>query len=635
MSTTTGDAAAPQRPSAPAISRTAWRALVVLLMGMFIALLDTTIVNVALPTIKSSLNASESTLSWIISGYALAFGLALIPAGRIGDRIGHKWVYFTGIAIFTAASFACGISQSDTQLVVFRVIQGLAGGIFVPAVTAFIQILFPPQSRGKAFAIMGSVIGVSSALGPIVGGLLIQAFGDTNGWRTVFYVNLPIGAATLILAAIWLPKRDKSAPRPPAGLDWIGVLLVSAALVAILVPLIQGQQAGWPLWTYLTIAGGVILLALFALWEVRVARAGKSPLVPPALFRHPQFTGGVVLALVYFAAFTSIFFTISLLWQTGLAHSALASGAVTIPFAVGSIFGSSQSGRLAARLGRNVLIMGTALVALGLIAVWLILENVNAASLNNWMLIAPLFFAGVGNGFFIAPNAQFIVATVDRRDAGSASAVIAAVQRVGSAVGIAVIGSVLFGTLVVAKPAAPTSHTPAAIAAVKKQALANVATGFTNASAKAMLVSVIFAVVAFALVFALPKRVGVPGAPGGNGGQQGAPQGAPEGAPAGAPAGAGSASGAGSVSGADGAHADRSGDSAPASPDVAPQDAGAEAQGAGVAPQDADAQTARPHGSHTADPAHPAEPSPSHGSHVAEHPHGAHAAPVEPDAPRH
>jgi len=492
---------------APHIPRSAWRALFVLLTGMFIALLDTTIVNVALPTIRTSLDASESTLSWIISGYALAFGLSLIPAGRVGDRLGHKWVFITGIALFTVASFACGIAQSDAQLVIFRVVQGLAGGIFVPAVTAFILLLFPARARGKAFAIMGAVIGVSSAIGPIVGGLLIQAFGDADGWRLVFYVNLPIGVLALVGAIAFLPRRDPSARRPAAGLDWVGLVLVSGSLVALLVPLIQGQDEGWPLWTYLTLAGGVALLVLFGFWEVRYSMAGRSPLVPPSLFRHPSFTGGVILALVYFAAFTSIFFTISLLWQGGLQHSALATGAVTIPFAIGSIIGSSQSNHLSARLGRTVLIIGTALVAIALTWLWLLLSHVKGAELTGWMLLTPLLIGGLGNGLFIAPNARFIVATVDHRDAGSGSAVIAAVQRIGSAVGIAVIGSVLFGTLTIAATAAPASRTPAALAAVKRQALDNLAAGFTDAAAHAMLVSAIFAVVAFALVFALPKRV--------------------------------------------------------------------------------------------------------------------------------
>ncbi|ROS61536.1 EmrB/QacA subfamily drug resistance transporter [Frigoribacterium sp. PhB160] len=506
---------ATRAPAPAAIPRHAWLALVALLLGMFIALLDTTIVNVALPTIRTSLDASESTLSWIISGYALAFGLTLIPAGRIGDRIGHKWVYFTGVLLFTLASLACGVATSDVQLVIFRVVQGLAGGIFVPAVTAFIQLLFPGRARGKAFAIMGAVIGVSSALGPIIGGLIIQAFGDENGWRLVFFVNLPFGVITLIAAAVLLPKRDESVPRPDKGLDWFGLVLVSAAFVALLVPLIQGQDEGWPAWTYVTIAAGLVLLAAFGAWEVAYTKRGRTPLVPPKLFSHPSFTGGVVLALVYFAAFTSIFFTISLLWQSGLGHSALASGAVAIPFAVGSIISSSQSNKLAQRLGRNVLVLGTALVAVGLGSMWVLLLTVDAADLTNWILLVPLLVAGLGNGFFIAPNVQFIVATVDPQDAGSASAVISAIQRIGSAVGIAIIGSVLFGSL-------PTGRELATAAGR--------ATGFTDASAAAMGVSAAFAVAAFLLVFALPRRVshGRPPASAGRDGQGGhAPDGQP------------------------------------------------------------------------------------------------------------
>ncbi|RIJ44789.1 MFS transporter, partial [Clavibacter lycopersici] len=337
-----GGTGASGAPAAPVVSRRAWQALIVLLAGMFIALLDTTIVNVALPTIRTSLDASESTLSWIISGYALAFGLALIPAGRLGDRYGHKWVFVTGIALFTLASLACGVAQDDLQLVIARVVQGLAGGLFVPAVTAFIQLLFPPQARGKAFAIMGAVIGVSSALGPIVGGLIIQAAGEESGWRLVFFVNLPVGLATVIAAIFLLPSRQVaeqvagdvraqsgqqagrgSAPaKAPAasGVDLVGILLVSAGLVALLVPLIDGQDQGWPLWTYLSLVGGVVLLALFGAWEVMQTRRSKSVLVPPHLFTHPAFTGGVILAMVYFAAFTSIFFTISILWQSGLGN---------------------------------------------------------------------------------------------------------------------------------------------------------------------------------------------------------------------------------------------------------------------------------------------------------------------------
>ncbi|MBG6054628.1 EmrB/QacA subfamily drug resistance transporter [Salinibacterium sp. CAN_S4] len=492
----------------------AWASLAVLMVGLFMSLLDTTIVNVALPTIRDSINADEATLAWIISGYALAFGLVLIPAGRIGDSIGHKWVFFAGLALFTAASLFAGVAQDSTQLIVARVLQGLGGGIFFPPVTAFIQLLFPPMKRGKAFAILGAVLGVSSALGPIVGGLLIQAFGEQSGWRYIFFVNLPIGVAGLVAAVIVLPKLSQGAK---LSLDGVGLVLLAGSLVALLVPLIQGQEEGWPLWTYLSIAGGIVLLVLFAFWERRLAARGISPLVPPRLFSHAAFTGGTILALVYFAAFTSIFFTIALLWQAGLGNSALESGLVTIPFAIGNIIAASQSDRIAQQLGRGVLVLGAGLVFLGLISLWVILLTIPGTDLTNWMLLGPLAIAGVGNGFFIAPNSRFIVATVDQSEAGAASGVIGTMQRIGSAIGIAVVSSVLFAVANLGGVAdeikqkvgealkAGTYATPElAGEAISKIVLA---AHFTEAATVAMFVSACFALVALALVFTLPKRV--------------------------------------------------------------------------------------------------------------------------------
>ncbi len=390
------------------------------------------------------------------------------------------------------ASLFCGLAQSSLQLIVARVVQGLAGGMFVPGVTALIQLLFAPQVRGKAFAILGSVIGVSTALGPILGGLIIEAFGDANGWRLVFWVNLPIGVVALIAAVKILPSGAEAGDS--RGYDFVGLALLTAGLIALLVPLIEGQDKGWPVWTFVTLGAGVLLIVAFAWWEVRIQ--DDSPMVPPHLFSHPAFTGGTILALVYFAAFTSIFFTISLLWQAGLGHTALESGVVGVPFAIGSIIGASQSNRLAQRLGRTVLVVGTGMVAVGLVAVWIILRTVAAPDLVNWDLLLPLLVAGVGSGLFIAPNAQFIVATVDRSEAGAASGVISVMQRVGSAIGIAVIGSVLFGTLHI------TSRDPAAVAQA-----------FVDSAAHALAVSAALAVVSFGLVFVLPRSVETPRAP--------------------------------------------------------------------------------------------------------------------------
>jgi EmrB/QacA subfamily drug resistance transporter len=497
---------APPAPAVTVTPRRAKLALAVLLAGMFMALLDTTIVNVALPTIRDSLNASEATLTWIIAGYALAYGLALIPAGRFGDRFGHKWVFFAGLALFTVASLAAGLAQDETQLVVARAVQGLGGGIFFPPVTAFIQLLFPPAKRGVAFAVMGATIGVSTALGPIVGGLLIQALGEESGWRWIFVINLPIGVLALIAAAVLLPA---GAEGKKLSTDLLGLVLLSGALVAILVPLIQGQDEGWPLWTYLSIAGGVVLVVLFALWERAVAARGTEPLVPPHLFSHRAFTGGVILALVYFAAFTSIFFAISIFWQAGLGHTALEAGLVSTPFAIGSIVGASQSDRLAERLGRAVLTIGVALLAVGLIALWLIMVVVPTADLTAWALLGPMLVAGFGSGLFIAPNARFIVATVDRTEAGAASGVIGTMQRIGSAIGIAVIGSILFGIADLDSVGADikAGMMDGTFTNPDLAASSVLAAHFGPAATAAIAVSAVFAVVAFALTFTLPKRV--------------------------------------------------------------------------------------------------------------------------------
>ena len=465
--------------------RRSWLALTVLLVGAFMALLDTTIVNVAIPTIRTSLAASNATLSWIVSGYALAFGLALIPAGRVGDRLGHRWVFISGLALFTVASLACGLARDDTQLIAARAVQGLAGGMFFTPITALIQLMFSDRKRARAFAMMGATIGFSVALGPLVGGLIIQASGADAGWRMVFDVNVPLGVLAVIAAVRLLPAGAENAD---TGADWAGLVLLSAGLVALLTPMIQGQQEGWPPWTYASLAGAVVLLALFAVWERHVERIGGNPLVPPRLFAHPSFTGGVLLALVYFAAFTSIFFTIALLWQAGLGHTALQSGLVVTPFAIGLIGGASQSDELAARFGRSLLVVGLGMVAFGITAVWLVLALTLPTGYSGWQLVAPLFIAGLGSGFFIAPNIDFIVSTVDPGDAGAASGVIGTTQRVGSAIGIAIIGTILFGTL----------HFPASPDAV--------ALAFGHSATLAMGASAGLSIAAFALVFALPKR---------------------------------------------------------------------------------------------------------------------------------
>jgi MFS family permease len=284
------------------------------------ALLDTTIVTVALPAIRSGLHASPATLEWVVSAYALAYGLTLVPAGRAGDRFGHKPLFLIGLIVFTLASLACGLSQNQGEIIAARAVQGIGAGIFYPAIAATIQLTFTGAQRSKAFGALGATIGASIALGPVLGDLIIAGASTDDGWRWVFLVNLLIGAAAVPVAAWLLPSGQSRLPRQ---FDPAGVGLLSAALLLLLIPLVEGQQENWPAWCYACFGGCAVAFALLAWWEIRAERAGRDPLFKPSLLAQSSFSAGAVFAVVYFAGFTSVFFTISILWQSGLARSAL------------------------------------------------------------------------------------------------------------------------------------------------------------------------------------------------------------------------------------------------------------------------------------------------------------------------
>jgi len=474
-------------------------ALACLILGMSMAMLDVTIVNVALPTLEQSLEVNESVLSWVISGYSLAGGIVLISAGRLGDRIGHKPLFVIGLALFTLASAWCGFAADGTQLVIARVIQGLGFGIFFPAVAAFIQLMYTGRERGRAFGIMGATIGLFTAAGPLVGGLLIEAFGEADGWRWIFFVNLPFGALAFIGGLVLLPWGAASDRKE--RLDPIGLLLVTLGLLAILVPLIEGQELGWPWWLWIVMVVGALILVAFWFLEVARERRGRAQLVPPRLFAHRAFTGGVIFGFVYFAAFTSIFFSLSLYWQAGLTHTALETGLMTLPFSIVAIVGAGLSDRLAHALGRGVLVIGTALLSVGFVALWAVVAFIDPAEISWLWLLAPLAIGGFGSGLVTAPNTTFIVATVDRAEAGAASGVLSTIQRVGAAAGIALVGAVLFGLLdqdLLSEAGA--THDPAQIT----EALG---IAFQSGASGGLLVSAVCAIVSFALVWTLPRRV--------------------------------------------------------------------------------------------------------------------------------
>jgi EmrB/QacA subfamily drug resistance transporter len=462
-----------------------WRAVSIVLVGAFMALLDTTIVNVALPSIRTGLHASAASLEWIVSGYALAYGLALVPGGRAGDRFGHKRLFLIGLTIFTLASVGCGVSQTQGEIVAARIVQGLGAGLFFPAISATIQHAFTGPARSKAFGVLGAVIGVSTAMGPLLGGLIIAGFGVDDGWRWVFLVNLFIGAVAIPMAAWRLPTATAHIKR---GFDPPGLVLLTAGLLLLLIPLVEGQQDGWPTWTWVCFGCCVVVFALLARWELAADRRGGDPLLKPTLLRQTSFSAGAVFAIAFFGGFSGIFFTLSILWQEGLAHSALMTGLVIAPYSVGTLATAANSHRLSGRLGRMVLVLGCSLLLVGLVLVVLVI-HATSPTVNGYAMIGPLLLAGLGTGMTIAPNQDFVLATVPRQEAGTAAGILGTSQRLGTAIGIAIIGTVLFGSL----KFVPGRN--------------SVADAFSHSAQLALLANLGFMVVALILVVALPRQV--------------------------------------------------------------------------------------------------------------------------------
>jgi EmrB/QacA subfamily drug resistance transporter len=481
-----GRADGPGPPGAPA--RRDWQILIVVLAGAFMAVLDTTIVNVALPSIAEGIKATPADLEWVVSGYALTFGLALVAAGRLGDRFGYKPMFLVGLTVFTLASLACGLSRSPAELTAARLVQGLGAGIYYPAISATIQRLFTGRARSRAFGLLGTAVGISTAVGPLAGGLLIQAAGMQDGWRWVFLINLAVGAAAIPAAARLLPRRARSEQH---GLDPLGNLLLALTLLLLLFPLVQGRAAGWPAWSWACLAGCAVAAAGLTAWDVRLERRGGEPVLQIGLLHHRSFAGGQLLALLYFAGFTSLFFTLSILWQDGLGRSALATGLLIVPFALGSLISAASSDRFSTRFGRRAVLAGIIAMLAGQGAVLLVLY-LSGVSISAWALTGPLALAGLGNGLVIAPNQDFVLSSVPRREAGTAGGALITAQRMGAAIGIAVIGTALFGSQ--DSPAGggrPGAVMPVIVHGAQRATLANLA----------------FTAAALACALALPRRL--------------------------------------------------------------------------------------------------------------------------------
>jgi EmrB/QacA subfamily drug resistance transporter len=433
------DTAAVHSPS-PAPRLAPRLALPILMAGTFMFVLDFFIVNVAIPSTQRDLGASASEIQLIVATYAIALASGLIIGGRLGDLFGRRRVFMLGLALFTVASAVCGAAPSSGVLIAGRIAQGIGAALYSPQILSIVGTAYQGEERERTITLYGLVLGLGAASGQLIGGLLIQIDALGLEWRSCYLVNVPIGVAALLLA-----RRGLNESRASRGdsLDVPGALLASAALVAVVLPLVEGRQQGWPAWTWVVLGASVPLLVGFVLVERRVAAAGGSPLVHPRLLRERPFTVGLAATIVFYAGMASFFLVLALYLQEGRGLSALDSGLVFTPLAVGYLVASVAAQRLAPRFGRQVLAAGGLIRGAGL------LMTVAAIGLDAGLaaLMAALVVDGIGMGLLTAPLISTVLAGLRPENAGAASGVLGAANQVGNTIGVALVGVLFYSSL--------------------------------------------------------------------------------------------------------------------------------------------------------------------------------------------
>ncbi|MGI8333205.1 MFS transporter [Actinomadura scrupuli] len=421
-----------------------WIALFVILAGEVMDLLDALVTNIAAPTMRADLGGSATMIQWLGAGYTLAMAVGLMTGGRLGDLYGRKRMFLLGALGFTAGSLLCAISQSPEMLVGSRVLQGLFGAVMLPQGLGMIKEMFPPKQMGAAFGAFGPVMTLSSIGGPIMAGWLIDADYFGTGWRMIFLINLPLGLGAFLAGLKWLPRADAGLARA-TRLDVPGMLIATAAAVLLVYPLVQGRELGWPAWTFVSMAASAALFVFFAWFELRKKRSGADPLIEPSLFVKRGFTGGLVVGLVFFSAMTGFSLAFSLYTQIGLHYSPLKAGLAGVPMSIGMVagFGMAQAVQ---RFGRKVIHTGVAIMAAGVVGVVVTLQ-LAGIGVTPWQLAPALVLTGLGMGLLMAPFFDTVLAGVEPHETGSAGGTLTAIQQLGAALGVAVLGTIFFGLL--------------------------------------------------------------------------------------------------------------------------------------------------------------------------------------------
>ncbi|WP_372511119.1 MFS transporter [Streptomyces cylindrosporus] len=434
----------PEKSEAPATDNRPRALLALVLAAQFMALLDVFIVNVAAPTIGTDLHASGADLQLVIAGYAITYSVLLITGARLGDRLGHGRVHLAGLALFTAASLACGLARGSAELIVFRLVQGAGSAVMIPQVLSLIQRNFTGEARARALGAYAAVIAVGAAAGQVVGGLLVSADLFGTGWRPVFLVNVPVGLVLLAVGSRVLPARDAEAGDRGRGLDLPGLLLLGAAVSLFTVPLVLGQEQDWPLWSWLSLASAAVLFALFCWYESRLARHGGAPLIAPRVLRHPGMGLAVFRILAVMAVNGGFLFAVTLHIQGGLGYSALRAGLSFAPTAV--VFGlvGLTWRNWPASWQRLLIPVGFVLIALSVTGVGLALKGGAEGGVPLYVAYAGV---GVGIALGFSPTLTRALATVRPEDAADASGLLATVAQLGQLTGVAAFGTLFLNRL--------------------------------------------------------------------------------------------------------------------------------------------------------------------------------------------
>ena len=462
-------------------NRAAWLGFIVVIVSAVMDLLDSTIAQTAAPAIRRDLGGSYADLEWITAAYTLAMSATLILGSRLGDAFGRRRVLLVGIGGFVVASVVCAMSPSPAALIAARAVQGVVAAIMVPQGFGLIRELFGDEGQQKAFGVFGPVMGLAAVVGPLLGGGLVDLNVFGTGWRAIFLVNVPLGLAAIAAGRRFLPKV---APATPGiKLDAVSVALAMVGGVALVYPLIQGREHGWPAWAFAMLAVGVVTLGAFAVRQARRSRQGRTPLIEPSILRRRPYVAGLAVVIGFIGAMGGMMIALNVMFQTGLGFTPLQCGVATVMIPVAAIGGSITSSALLPKIGRTTMHIGIVMMAAGLVLAVVVMRSAGG-SVSAWDLVAPLTVTGYGMGMVFVPMFDVILAGVEPHELGSASGLLESVQQLAMSLGIAAVGTVLFGEL-------GDTHGAAA---------------FVGAADHALLVAVGFLVAACAAVFWLPKH---------------------------------------------------------------------------------------------------------------------------------